>query len=253
MEFAEYRAYQPGDDVRHIDRFVYSRSRQHHVRRFHVERQLHGSVIVDASASMGVGMPTKLDHALRLAATFSLTFVTGGDRSQVGVARDGGVRWFRPVARHHQLPHLVRWLEGATAGGGLDLPSVARHVVENASMPGMVVLISDLLGDGVEPALSLFRSEGHETLVVQVLSPEERDPTLLGDGAVWLVDGETGERRTATLGNVATQRYRAAFETWQSEIRTAVNAAQGRHVLSAAGEDVTTLFTRTLRSEGLIR
>lgn len=253
MEFAEYRAYQPGDDVRHIDRFVYARSGQHHVRRFHVEQQLHGVVVVDASASMGAGEPPKRAHALRLAATFALAFVTGGDRARCLTANAHEIRWHTPVARHHQLAPLVQWLGHTVTRGSFDVVDVAQRVIEQQTMAGMVVLISDLMHDGLAAAVARLRGEGHEVLAVQVLSPDEADAALLGEGTAWLVDAESGERLPATLGGAAAERYRRAFDAWQGDVRAAVGAAQGRHVLTTTSDDVATLFTRTWRVAGLIR
>jgi uncharacterized protein (DUF58 family) len=115
MEFVDYRKYQPGDDVRHLDPHLYLRTGDHYVREHAVEQQLPVSIIIDGSASMKFGTPSKFDFSRGLAAALAFVGLAGGDVVEVGVHASGRLSWSPRIRGARRVPVLFDWLAGQTA------------------------------------------------------------------------------------------------------------------------------------------
>jgi uncharacterized protein (DUF58 family) len=128
MEFLDYREYQPGDDVRHLDAHLYARTGAHYVRQYAVYQQLPITIIVDGSASMNFATPTKFDFARGLASALAFVGLAGGDAVQTAVATGGRLHWSPLVRGTRRAPVIFDWLgahEPAGAGIG-QAPATAR-------------------------------------------------------------------------------------------------------------------------------
>lgn len=124
MEFVDYRRYQPGDDVRHLDPHLHARTGDHYVRQYEVYRQLPITIIVDGSASMGFGTPTKFDFACGLASALAFVGLAGGDAVDVAVHAGGRLRWHPRVRGMRRAQEIFHWFARQTpAGSGLAAPS----------------------------------------------------------------------------------------------------------------------------------
>ncbi len=226
VEFAEHRAYQPGDDLRFVDWRMYGRSDRYYVKQFEAETNLRAYLLVDASASMGWSslkeLPSKLWYARQLAASLALVLSRQGDA--VGLAAfDTRLRaYLEPRAGRRQWREVVRTLTGVEAAGRTEADSVLREVAARLRRRGLVILLSDLL---VEPgetvrALKFLRHRGHEVLVFHLVDPGERELPGLPDAR--FVDPETGEEFPVATADLRGE-YRAAvaeaFEEWRRELR----------------------------------
>src|ERR1700731_5044417 len=110
MEFMDYRKYQPSDDVRHLDAHLHARTGGHYVRQYEVYRQLPITIIVDGSASMNFGTPTKFDFACGLAAALAFVGLAGGDVVEIGVHAKGRLSWSPRVRSMRRAPVIFDWL-----------------------------------------------------------------------------------------------------------------------------------------------
>lgn len=198
-DFAEHRAYTPGDDVRHVDWRVYARSDRLYVKQYEVETNADLVLAVDMSASMdfqGASPVHKLHYAKLLAA--SLVHLGTRQRDRVGlVAFDSEVREFVPAAGRHrtQVLHALERLQAREPG---DLQRALQRVGETLRRRGIVVVISDfyLEPGAAAAALAELVARGHDVIALQVLDPLERDlaaDPALAEGGV-LEDAESGER-----------------------------------------------------------
>jgi uncharacterized protein (DUF58 family) len=209
VEFTEYRQYTPGDDPRYLDWRLYARSDRYYLKKFEDETNLRCHLLVDQSRSMAYGSigHTKADYASTLAATLASFLYQQGDA--VGLLSfDAGIRDYLP-ARHRtgHLRNLMLQLERPAAGGGTDLSSPLRRVVEVVRKRGLMILISDMLADTeqLEGDLTALAASGHEVMLFQVLDPAELSFEF-GEPVV-LEDVETG--REMRLDPVAARaRYR---------------------------------------------
>jgi uncharacterized protein (DUF58 family) len=224
LEFADHRDYVPGDDPRHLDWNLYGRLERLALRLYEEDEDLSIDVLVDASASMGVGRPPKLDLALQIGAALAYVGLANLDRVAV-TAFAGADAPTLPLARGKAaiIPTLRR-LEGVQAAGRTSLAAAVRGFLARgrARRRGLVILISDFYDpEGHRPALDLLRHHRLEVVVVQVSAPEEIAPSLHGD--LRLRDVETGELRDLVVSPAVvaayTRRREALMRSLQSTCR----------------------------------
>ncbi len=251
MEFAQYKDYEPGDDLRHLDRHVYARLGKTVVRRFHLEQRLRVSVLLDASASMAVD-PSSWARSVDVAAVFGEAALNGSDQVRFGVATGGRVAWGDVASRDTQLRHEISRLERVVPDGRLaSMTDLASMSLEALSQPGLLVVVSDWLVDGFAEALRAWRVRSQEVVAVQVLGEAEAGGG--GEtGSLRLVDAETGEVAERVVDARTWRAYRAAVEDWSAQVRSAVWAVEGRWVSTASHEALGSGFVTDLRRQGLI-
>jgi uncharacterized protein (DUF58 family) len=207
-DFAEHRAYSPGDDVRRVDWKLYARTDRYHVKEFEAETNASLSVLLDVSRSMsyGSGAVRKLDYARILAA--SLLYFSQRQRDRVGLSLfDSEVLEHVPPATRH-LPHSLHALSRARATRPGDLPAAMRLLAESHRRRGIVVLVSDLY---LEPAalvkaLHLVAGAGSDVVVMHVLDPHELEFPF--EAAASFQDME-GEEALPVVPPAMRDRYRA--------------------------------------------
>jgi uncharacterized protein (DUF58 family) len=246
QEFADYRPYAPGDDIRRIDWNVYGRTGKPYLRQYWDEQELHVSLYVDVSRSMsafGGERHNKLTSALRLAAAVGYAALCGGDRLTArtfsGQTMDEGVRLaggrasslplFRYLAGHRPKPFdasdhttnrsnvdMEQELHGT---GNSDLSLPFRSPGRLPRRAGVSWLFTDgWYEQGIAETLLALKSAGQHVVFVQLLSPEEIDPRL--DGELRLIDAELGTGKEVALSSGRLKDYRAALSAYREELRT---------------------------------
>ena len=179
VEFAEYRQYSPGDEVKHVDWKVYGKTDRYYIKQFEEETNLTCYLIVDSSASMGYRSsqhgPTKLQYAARMAACLAYFMMRQRDAAGLMIF-DTKIRTaLPPRLRQTHLKHILAALEQAEPGGETHISGPLHELAEGLKRKGLIVLISDLLDDPekVISALQHFRFQGHEVIVFQVMDDGE--------------------------------------------------------------------------------
>jgi uncharacterized protein (DUF58 family) len=238
VEFAEHRAYQPGDDLRYMDWKMAARADKWLIKLFEEETNLRATVVLDVSKSMDwSGSPqrlTKLAYAETLVAAISLLLLK--QRDAVGLIRfDDEVRTVLPPrSRDVHFRRILAALSEPGAGLGSDAPGALMRAARLVPRPGMVIVVSDLLMDPEETvhAVQVLRGAGHQVTVLHLLDPAERDLSVQGAELVF-VDPETGAELEATVGDV-----RAAYR------ETVLHAMdEWRSMLAGAGASYEPIFT----------
>ena len=211
VDFAEHRAYMPGDDIRLIDWRVFARTDRLYVKQFEADSNANFLVLLDVSRSMdyGSGGITKLHYGRCLAAC--LAYLAGQQRDRVGLITfsDRVIDYVPPAAKHKDV--VLRTLENVTAsgGGGLAEPMVAA--ADACRRRGVAVLISDLYEDP-EVALEALRRLGHragDVIVFHVLDPAERSFPF--DGAATYENLE-GDESLPVVASEVREQYRKLIE-----------------------------------------
>lgn len=217
LEFHDFRGYRPGDDFRHIDWNIYARLDQLFLKVHASEEDLTLHLIVDASASMGFGEPSKFDHARRLAAALGCIALHNFDRVGVSAFAAGlGANLAARRTRRH-LASLLTFLGGLSTGGTTGFGASLRAFVKRTRSPGLAILISDLLGaEDAEDGIEALSYGGHDVVVIQLLAASEIDPPL--DGALNLVDAETGDELELTVDDELRARYRERLDRRLQEL-----------------------------------
>jgi uncharacterized protein (DUF58 family) len=207
VEFADYRAYGHGDDLRYVDWNIYGRLDRLHVKLFIDEEDLCLHLLVDASASMGFGAPSKLDYAVRLAAALGFVGLVNHERVGLGLLRERVGEGWPPTRGRGQILPMMNFLSSVQPGGGTSLDEGLGNYAKRARESGLVVVISDLLDPaGYERGVRALLERRFDVHMVHLLDPEEMNPTLGGD--LRLIDSETGELRDLTVDAEALRDYR---------------------------------------------
>lgn len=219
LEFSDFKRYRPGDDFRHIDWNIYSRLDQLFLKLHTSEEDVTLHLIVDASASMGFGEPSKFDHARRLAAALAYIALHNLDRVGVSAFAEGLGAALPPIKARHHMARLLTFLGDLRCAGVTRFDSALRAFATRTRNPGLVILISDLLGAGeVQDGIEALRHGGHDVVVIQLLAESEIDPPL--DGALRMVDGETGDELEVTVDQELRRLYQHRLEHHLQEVES---------------------------------
>jgi uncharacterized protein (DUF58 family) len=237
VEFAEYRPYQPGDELRYLDWKIAARADRWVVKQYEEETNLRATLVLDVSRSMAwsgdQARLTKLAYAERLTAALALLFLR--QRDAVGLVRfDDGVRSsIPPRVRSGQWKRIVAALDDPGAGRASHAPEALEKAGRLILRRGMVVLISDLLMDpaAVVSTVRGLRFAGHHVAVLHVIDPCERELPMTTDALFF--DPESALEVPATVADV------------RSAYRSTVEAALGewRESLIGVGASYETIFT----------
>jgi uncharacterized protein (DUF58 family) len=207
VEFCDYRAYGVGDDLRYVDWNAYGRLDRLHVKLFVDEEDLCLHLLVDASASMEFGRPTKLAYAVRLAAALGFVGLVGLERVGVGILRERAAEGFPPTRGRNQFPALQDFLTAVKPAGPTRLNDAIATYALRARESGLAVVISDLLDPvGYEAGLRALMERRFDIHLIHLLDPEEMAPELAGD--LRLTDVETGEVRELSVDRETLRAYR---------------------------------------------
>lgn len=257
IEFADYRNYVRGDDLRRIDWNIYARLDRPFIKLLEDEEDLAVYLLLDASASMdwprsGNREQHKFVYARRVLAGLAYIALGTGDRVAIQLLRRDRTAHLGPLRGRGQTLKLLAWLEDGYTRGELDLNEALREVALRATRPGLVVLLSDLMvPDGLEDGLRALQGRGHEIAVIQVLSPDEVKPQISGD--LRLIDVETGTPQEVSIDPGILDLYRQRFEAWQNQI-AAFCVRRGIHfVMVETSMPWEQLLLMELRRLGVVR
>jgi uncharacterized protein (DUF58 family) len=226
-EFAELRAYQAGDDLRHIDWRMYGRSDRYYVKQFEEETNLRAYLLLDVSESMGWSsdpgtLPTKLWYAKHLAASLALILLRQGDAVGLAAFHNRVVDRLHARGGRRQWYELLRRLQRIEAEGGTSAEGALRDLAVRLDRQGLVVLLSDLLvaRDETLTALKFLRHRGHEVLVFHLLDPGERELPAASEARFF--DPETDEELLVSVADIRgeyREAVRSALDEWKRDLR----------------------------------
>jgi uncharacterized protein (DUF58 family) len=207
VEFSDYRPYGIGDDLRYVDWNIYGRLDRLYVKLFVDEEDLCLNILLDASASMAFGAPSKLAYGIRLAAGLGFVGLVNLERVGVGVVRERLAEGASPARCRGQILPLIDFLSRVRPAGGTSLNEGLAAWGLRTREAGLAVLISDLMDPaGYERGLKTLLERRHDLHVIHLLAAEEMNPVWGGD--LRLEDAETGETRDLTVDAEAMRVYR---------------------------------------------
>jgi uncharacterized protein (DUF58 family) len=256
QEFADYRNYVQGDDLRRLDWNIYARLERPFVKLFEEEEDLTVQLLIDASASMdwpdGEIDLNKFQYALRLAGALGYIGLASGDQVTVALINGAEYQIWGPHRGRVNVMRMLEFLEKGTAYGLVELNSTLKRWSLRARRPGLLLLISDLFSpSGYEAGLNALQSRGYEVGVIHLLSPDEISPAVGDD--VKLIDVETRAEAEISLDAATIGRYRDRLERWRSEIARAC-AGRGVHYVPVSTDlRWDRLILQTLRQKGVVR
>jgi uncharacterized protein (DUF58 family) len=217
VDFADYRKYHFGDDVRYIDWSIYARLKKLFLRQFRAESELAIHLLLDVSNSMSFGRFSKLEFAKKLAAAFSYVGLNGQDRVGLTIFSDKLHRFLPPQRGNQQLAHIFEMLDEATPGGASEFEQAFRSYVARASTRGLAVVLSDCFSPkSYQNAFRCLSFGGFEVLVIRILADEELLPQL--DDGVELRDLEDGTIRGPIVNAAVLSQYRKKMDEYSREL-----------------------------------
>ncbi|HVX12882.1 MAG TPA: DUF58 domain-containing protein [Pirellulales bacterium] len=179
VEFAEYREYVPGDDLRRMDWRAYGRSERYYIKEFEADTNLRCCLVLDTSGSMDFGSrgATKIEYGRRLAAAIAYLAVLQGDAVGLTCVAGGVVRNIPPRRNPAHLSAVFDVLEAARPRGPTQLPTALHELAETVRQRALVVIVSDLFvdPDELQPCFEHLRFRKHDVAVFHLLDPQELD------------------------------------------------------------------------------
>lgn len=211
LEFADHRAYAPGDDFRRVDWRAYQRLEKLLLRLFEEEQDLPVYLFVDCSQSMTGGDPSKLTYARQVAAALSYIALAHLDRVTLTPYTDELGREMASQRGKGQIFKVFKFLEQLTAGGETNAKRSFEKFCRSKRPPGVAVVISDFLDPhGFEASLNLLRYSHHDIFAVHVVHRLDAKPELRGD--LELVDTELGNTLDIAASPALLSAYEKAFD-----------------------------------------
>ncbi len=288
VEFADYRNYTHGDDLRRVDWNAYARMERLFIKLFQEEEDITVHLLLDASKSMDWGDPStitisapvapvdtevksiggvvvpsapagdlraqnKLVYARRTAAALGYVALANLDRLSVTAFNANGLQRFSSVRGKGHAVSLLRWIAGVRTEGATDLDRVLRQYASQAKYPGLLFVLSDLLveGGGIE-GLKALQSAGHEVNVIHILAPAEVHPELALIGDLRLKDIETGATQEVSIDGGVLDLYREKFEAWQSGIEDFCRRRGINYIQVTTDQPFEDLVLHYLRRRGIL-
>ena len=250
IEFADYREYQPGDDVRRIDWAVYLRLRRLLIRLCAEEKELTLMVILDASRSMRFGAPEKLRFAGRLAAILAGIALQDGNRAGVLAFGSRLHELLRPERGRASLTNVIGAIARLETAESLDPLACTREFAARYGRRCMAVFLTDLLFPAWVQAVGGLSASGCEAHVIQILAPEELDPPCLGE--VTLADLEGRGEVDLHVGWDTARRYHDELAGFLREVREVCHRLDLGHALVTTNRPLDRALHTELRQEGLL-
>lgn len=252
IEFADYRRYSPGDDLRRVDWNAYARLGSLHVRQAQAEYETTLYLLVDASPSMDFGRPSKFLAARRLAAALGYVALTHLDK--VVLSAPGSAEREQPAAGKSlkgkaEAGELFRYLQGLRTGKQATFDELLVEWAAEGAQGRMAVVISDLLLDGYRDGLKYLVGAGFGVAVLHVLSPEELKPPR--EDNLELIDSETGRKLELHLAEESLAAYHKRLLQWLADTEEWCRNNGVGYLLVGSDLDTERVLLETLKRRGV--
>ncbi|UCG16969.1 MAG: DUF58 domain-containing protein [Phycisphaerales bacterium] len=237
MEFRDFRAYVPGDDVRRMDWNLYRRSGRLFLRLFEAPEDLPVHILLDVSDSMFFEAPPRADAARQMAAVIAAVALNQHDR--VGIYPFGIdlVTPLAPASGKPALPRMLQYLEQLRPAGTTDLIHSTRRFATRRQRAGLAVIISDFFDPrGIDQVIDALRSLRHRLLLIRVVRPRDASPDL--EGELRLLDCESDRSVDVSVTGDSLTRYRQAYQAFEEALSRFAARRRALHVTIDADRPV---------------
>jgi uncharacterized protein (DUF58 family) len=255
VEFADYRHYVHGDDLRFVDWNIYARLDRLFLKMFLEEEDLSLILAIDASASMDWGNPGKFIFAQKLAMALGYIGLVNHNRVSLYAFSAAGVRPLPALRGRRRTREMGQWLLGLEATGAGGFNAGMRAIALARQGKGVMVILSDFMfKEGYEKGLRYLAGGGYDTYCLQVLAPEEIDPGRAGlAGDLRLTDVEDEDTAEVTVSAALLKRYKENLNAYCGALREFCIRRGMMHVTVETATDLTALLMDYLRKRGLLK
>jgi uncharacterized protein (DUF58 family) len=224
VEFADYREYMLGDDIRRIDWNLYSRFEKFFLKLFTDERQMHVQIFLDCSASMGKEEPEKGNYAMAVAAAMGFLSVHNMDKLSFNLIKgDKAENPYGTIVGKTSFFRAISDLENVTFSGDSDIYKAVTNCPNTGSSDGLTVIISDFFTKSDwKKAVDYLCYKKRQVLLVQIMTPDELDPAY--DGRVHLIDSEScdiadGKNMRMRITKSMLKAYEEALSDFKADMK----------------------------------
>jgi len=252
QEFLDHRHFHHGDDLRAVNWRAYMRLEKLFLKMFQIEPRVPVRLLLDTSASMAAVSDEKFDYARKLAAALCYVGLVRLDTISIQpFAETLGERFICGGGRHRFSP-VMDYLCRLKTGGHTGFYQTVRQFISSYPQRGLLIVISDFLDDeGCGKALQYLTDFGHELLLIQVWSDEDRTPPWIGE--LELVDAESGSHVKMQVDAAARERYTSAFDRYSETLQKIAVSNNGRYVgISTATPLEDVIFGTLVRAKGVV-
>lgn len=252
VEFADFRNYVHGDDLRFIDWNTFARLDKLFLKLFLEEEDLHFYALIDASGSMNFGDPTKFFYAKQIAASLGFIGLCRADRVKIEALGSTNTHPGPVLRGRRSLRRMLDYMDSVEPGSNIPLADGIKEFCLRNSGKGIVVLISDLMDkSGYDEALRYLMAQNMDIYVIHVLSPEELDPDVKGD--IKLIDCEDSDVAEITVSRPLLDRYKRTLAAFIESARDFCNRRGISYLMTSTDNPVEQLVSNYLRRRGLVR
>ncbi len=252
VEFADFRNYVAGDDLRFIDWNLYARLDKLFLKLFLEEEDLHFYSLIDVSQSMMFGDPSKLFYAKQLAAALGYIGLCRSDRIKIEPIGSKQALAAPTLRGRSSLHRMINYVESIQSEETASLEQGIKSFTLRNKGKGILVLITDLMEkSGYETALKYLISQNMDVYVIHVLSQAEIDPDITGD--LKLVDSEDGDIAEVSMSQRLIDRYKSTLAQFISGARDFCSQRNIMYMMTSTDRPVDRLVSRYLRQRGLVR
>src|SRR5436190_18257941 len=252
VEFADFRQYVAGDDLRFIDWNLFAELELLYLKLSLEEEDLHFYTVIDTSTSMEFGEPTKLYFAKQLAAALGFIGLCRADRVKIESLGTSSRKPGPTLRGRSSLWRMQEYLEGIQPGENVSLAEGVKNFCLRNSGKGILVLISDLMDkEGYEKALRFLVTQQMDLYLLHVLSPEELNPEIKGD--LKLIDCEDDDVAEITVSRPLMDKYKRTLASFVDGAREFCTRRGMSYLMVSTETPVETLVANYLRKRGLVR
>lgn len=252
VEFADYRNYVIGDDLRFLDWNIYARLERLLIKLFLEEEDLNVSVLFDVSRSMDWGDPHKGIYVKRVAAALAYIGLVNYDRVSLYGYSDSLLHEMRAIRGRKLAGQMLDFLRKIPIEGSSNFTAVAKRFALRHKGKGVCIVLSDFMDKGgYSDGMRFLLGRELDLYVIQVLSPEEIDPTLVGD--LKLVDVEDEDVAEVTVSRPLLNKYKAMLTGYCTELKNYCTQRGITYLFTNTRVPFDTLVMSYLRQRGLLR
>lgn len=252
VEFADYRNYVVGDDLRFLDWNIYARLERLLLKLFTEEEDLNVTVLLDVSKSMDWGNPSKGMYVKRVAAALAYIGLVNYDRVSLYAYSSTLSHEMRGARGRRYTSQVISFLKNITLDGTSDFTSVGKRFAIRHRGKGVVIVLSDFMDKGgYEGGLRYLLSTNADLYVIHVLSPEEIEPSLAGD--LKLVDIEDEDMAEVTVSKLLLDRYKANLQSYCMSLKDYCTRRGITYLFTNTRVSFDLLVMSYLRQRGLLR
>jgi len=255
VEFADYRHYTHGDDLRFVDWNIYARLDKLFIKMFLEEEDLSVVLAIDTSKSMDWGNPNKFIYAQKLAMAMGYIGLVNLNRVSLFSFNSNGLVPLPNLRGRRRVQEMGSWLLKREPEGGSDFDNAMRSIALTRQGKGVMIILSDFLfKEGYEKGLRYLAGGGYDTYCMQILAPEEVDPAKHGlTGDLRLTDVEDDDSAEVTITGPLLRKYKEKLNAYCGGLRDFCVRRGMMHMTIDTNTDISVLLLDYMRKRGLLR